>query len=167
MNHSGRGIKYEIVAIKGQSVRGFSCNFSGAGMGGGGEIKLDEAEKMPPQGGFIPSDRTKPTRVTVGGRHFQLKWMYEGLHKDWSIDNRVFSIHDDLLFEPPSEDEIRLAMEAPVVTKYDPGVQCCTLSPRNMCVAGGAAKCPHCPYSFCEYHHPVNNSIWPGGHKCT
>lgn len=168
LNRSGRCIKYEITAIKGQSVTGFSCNLSWLGLGGGGEIQLDDAEKLPPQEGFIPRDRQKPTRVTVGGKYFQMKWMYEGLQRDWSVDNRVFSVYDDLVFEPPSEDEIRMAKDAPVVTKYDPDVQCCTFSPKKMCVSGGAAKCPHCPYSYCKYHFPVNNSLipYPGGHKC-
>lgn len=177
-NESEFTVYYEITVLKGAKINRCKLGFSGPGGNGiNGEADIKDAERLPPEYGELHPHKPKYATIS-GGTLFTVRYRYEGLHSDWSPEIRNFSVYDDLVFEQPSIEDIRLNEEKKRKNEKDEEERrkveeatqkMCSSKFGHMCSAQDTPKqqCWKCHDWYCNYHaRPNNNPFSTGGHVC-
>jgi hypothetical protein len=196
-NKSDFEVKYKAYIYEASSIihkeNAGNVEFMGVGVGGNNKKDYVKGESLEPEIGFIQPKGT--VNITVdGSKKVKLKYYYLDLHKDYTEEQRNFTVNDEVWFEQPTpekikqikeqndSDEERIKQEEHIKQEEERikqeeermknnaenliALPCATTYKHN-CTKGGITKqCPHCKHFYCEWHFPVNGGLFGGGHVC-
>jgi len=196
-NKSDFEVKYKAYIYEASSIihkeNAGNVEFMGVGVGGNNKMDYVKGESLEPEIGFIQPKGTVDITVD-GSKKVKLKYYYLDLHKDYTEEQRNFTVNDEVWFEQPTpekikqikeqndSDEERIKQEEHIKQEEERikqeeermknnaenliALPCATTYKHN-CTKGGITKqCPHCKHFYCEWHFPVNGGLFGGGHVC-
>ena len=87
-----------------------NVEFMGVGVGGNNKMDYVKGESLEPEIGFIQPKGT--VNITVdGSKKVKLKYYYLDLHKDYTEEQRNFTVNDEVWFEQPTPEKIKQIKE--------------------------------------------------------
>ena len=87
-----------------------NVEFMGVGVGGNNKKDYVKGESLEPEIGFIQPKGT--VNITVdGSKKVKLKYYYLDLHKDYTEEQRNFTVNDEVWFEQPTPEKIKQIKE--------------------------------------------------------
>jgi hypothetical protein len=196
-NKSDFEVKYKAYIYEASSIihkeNAGNVEFMGVGVGGNNKKDYVKGESLEPEIGFIQPKGTVDITVD-GSKKVKLKYYYLHLHKDYTEEQRNFTVNDEVWFEQPTpekikqikeqndSDEERIKQEEHIKQEEERikqeeermknnaenliALPCATTYKHNCTKGGNTKQCPHCKHFYCEWHFPVNGGLFGGGHVC-
>jgi hypothetical protein len=196
-NKSDFEVKYKAYIYEASSIihkeNAGNVEFMGVGVGGNNKMDYVKGESLEPEIGFIQPKGTVDITVD-GSKKVKLKYYYLDLHKDYTEEQRNFTVNDEVWFEQPTpekikqikeqndSDEERIKQEEHIKQEEERikqeeermknnaenliALPCATTYKHNCTKGGNTKQCPHCKHFYCEWHFRVNGGLFGGGHVC-
>ena len=113
-NKSDFEVKYKAYIYEASSIihkeNAGNVEFMGVGVGGNNKMDYVKGESLEPEIGFIQPKGT--VNITVdGSKKVKLKYYYLDLHKDYTEEQRNFTVNDEVWFEQPTPEKIKQIKE--------------------------------------------------------
>jgi len=113
-NKSDFEVKYKAYIYEASSIihkeNAGNVEFMGVGVGGNNKKDYVKGESLEPEIGFIQPKGT--VNITVdGSKKVKLKYYYLDLHKDYTEEQRNFTVNDEVWFEQPTPEKIKQIKE--------------------------------------------------------
>ena len=113
-NKSDFEVKYKAYIYEASSIihkeNAGNVEFMGVGVGGNNKMDYVKGESLEPEIGFIQPKGTVDITVD-GSKKVKLKYYYLDLHKDYTEEQRNFTVNDEVWFEQPTPEKIKQIKE--------------------------------------------------------
>ena len=108
-NKSNYEVKYEAYIYEASQIthmeNGGNVNIMGVEIGGNNKVDYSKSAQLDKETGIIPKNDIN--HVTVdGSKKVRIRYFYIGLHKDFTEEQRNFTVYDDVWFEQPTQEKI-------------------------------------------------------------